>query len=688
MPVRRILALAAFTALYFAAGRLGLSLAFVNQSASPIWPPTGLAIAAGVLAGRWIWPSVFVGAFLVNLTTTSAVFPSLLIACGNTVEAMIVAAVVRGVGGGPAIFAKTSGILIYLAAGMTAAAVAATVGIAALLAGGLAETSGIPMIWLTWLTGDFSSAVLVAPVILAAAHVREEHWTAHRVLEAGMLIAVVFIAAYWVFGPTVPGIRNYPLMFVMLPPLLWAALRFGLPGATTAVLLTAVAATLGTLNDVGPFARGTPNESLLLLQAYLDVKMVVMLTLASAVMARRRIEHDIRQLNLDLERRIESRSEDLRRLHGRLVEAQTVAHIGSWEWDMVVNSVWWSDEMYRLYGQPVGSPITYERFLSLVYPDDRTRVHEIVAASAGSGDAFAFEHRAVKPDGTVITLYSRGRVMTDAAGRAIRMLGIGHDITERKRAEEERVELAREQAARREAEDANRMKDYFLATLSHELRTPLNALMGWAHVLKKTPDDERLRTKAIDAIQRNVSIQAQLVSDIFDVARIRSGALSIDARPASLKAIVDGALEIMRPVITEKAIEVVADLPDAAIVLGDARRLQQVCWNILSNSAKFLEPGGRIGISARHDGDAIELVIEDNGPGIPEDFLPYAFDQFRQADAGVTRRHGGLGLGLAISRDLVRLHGGTIVAANRSDGGALFTVRLPAARAHVHSRIQ
>jgi signal transduction histidine kinase/integral membrane sensor domain MASE1 len=680
MPVRRILALAALTVLYFAAGRLGLSLAFVNASASAIWPPTGLAIAAGVFAGLWIWPAVFVGAFLVNLTTTSAVFPSLLIACGNTIEAVIVAAVVRSRGGGPAIFAKTSGILAYLAAAMAAAALGATVGITALLAGGLAETSGSAMIWLTWLTGDFSSAVLLAPTMLAAVHVREEHWTPGRALEAVTLVAIVLIAAYWVFGPTVPGIRNYPLMFVMLPLLLWAAMRFGLPGATTAVLLTGVAATLGTLSGVGPFARGTPNESLLLLQAYLDVKMVVMLTLAAAVVDRRRIEHDIRQLNLDLERRIESRSEDLRRLHGRLVEAQTVAHIGSWEWDMIANSVWWSDEMYRVYGQPVGSPITYERFLSLVHPDDRTKVHEIVAASAGSGDAFTFEHRAVKPDGTIVTLYSRGRVMTDDAGRAIRMLGIGHDITERKRAEEERVELAREQAARREAEEANRMKDYFLATLSHELRTPLNALMGWAHVLKKTTDDEQLRTKAVDAIQRNVSIQAQLVSDIFDVARIRSGALSIDARPASLKAIVDGALEIMRPVFTEKAIEVIADLPDDAIVLGDARRLQQVCWNILSNSAKFLEPGGRIGISARQDGDTVALMIEDNGPGIPEDFLPFAFDQFRQADASVTRQHGGLGLGLAISRDLVQLHGGTIVAANRSDGGALFTVRLPSAK--------
>jgi PAS domain S-box-containing protein len=679
MSLRRALILAAFTVLYFGAGRLGLSLAFVNESASAIWPPTGLAIAACLLGGPWFWPAILAGAFLVNLTTTVAVFPSMLIACGNTAEALIAATLVRRVVRGPDIFAKTSSILAYVAAALLASAVAATIGIAALLGGGLAEPATATMIWLTWLTGDFSSAVLLTPAIVTWTQARERPWTARTGLEACALLATVIIAGYWVFGPTVPGIRSYPLMFVMLPVLLWAALRFGLVGATSTVLVTAGVATLGTLNGYGPFSRGTANESLLLLQAYLAVKMVVMLTLAAAVAARHRAEHDIRQLNLDLERRIQERAEDLQRLHGRLVEAQHVAHIGSWEWDVAANSIWWSDEMYRVHGLTVGSPITYQRFLSAVHPDDRARVQEIVGTSASTGDAFTFEHRAVKPDGTVVTLYSRGRVVMGEDGRAIRMLGIGHDITERKRAEEERLELVHEQAARREAEESNRMKDYFLATLSHELRTPLNALIGWTQVLKKSTLDDGLRDKATEAIQRNVTIQAQLVSDILDVARIRSGAVSIEAQPTSIKTIIEGALDIMRPVIAEKQIEVVANLPDGAIVMGDARRLQQVCWNMLSNSAKFLDRGGFIAIAARLDGDAVELTIEDNGPGIPEDFLPYAFDQFRQADPTVTRQHGGLGLGLAISRDLVQLHGGTITAANRAQGGAVFTVRLPAA---------
>jgi signal transduction histidine kinase len=222
------------------------------------------------------------------------------------------------------------------------------------------------------------------------------------------------------------------------------------------------------------------------------------------------------------------------------------------------------------------------------------------------------------------------------------------------------------------------MKDYFLATLSHELRTPINAMLGWAQVRHQAAADEAQRHRAIDAIQRNVLIQAELVSDILDVARLRTGSVTIDAQPVALRSVVDGALDIMRPVITQTRIEVATIVGNDICVLGDARRLQQVCWDLLSNAVKFLDPHGRIAVTARQDGDAVEVTFEDNGPGIPDDFLPYAVDQFRQADPTVTRQHGGLGLGLAISRDLVRLHGGTITAANRWQGGAVFTVRLPA----------
>ena len=676
----RLALLALLAAVYVAAGRFGLSLAFLNESATAVWPPSGLAIAACLLLGPEVWPAVLAGAFLVNLTTTGDVLPSALMAAGNTAEMLVAGSLVRRYAGGSRAFQKTTGVLTFVAAAAVAATIAATVGLVALLASGrVGPHAG--MVWLTWWTGDMSGALLVTPAVVTWTQLWYRRWPIRgsRFAEAGLLLIVLVGAAYWVFGPTAAGTRGYPLMFVVLPVQLWAALRFGSRGATFAVLVSAAIATTGTLGGSGPFARTSPNESLLLLQAYLGVKMVVMLSLAAEVSGRRAVEQEYRQLNAELAERVAARSEELRRLHGRLAEAQDVAHIGSWEWDVASNTVWWSDAMYRVYGVPIGTTVTYEKYISMVHPDDRATVQEIVSRSGQTGEPFTFEHRAIASDGTVRTLHSRGRVVTDGQGRTIRMLGVGHDITDRKRAEEERLELVREQAARREAEDASRMKDHFLATLSHELRTPLNAILGWAQLLKEHPPDEGLRVRAVDAIYRNVTLQAQLVSDILDVARIRSGTLSIEAHPVAVRPVVEGALEVLRPMFDARNVAINLQVAEDVVVMGDAKRLQQVLWNVLSNAGRFAAAGGEVLVSGRKHGEAVEITVEDDGPGIADSFLPYIFEQFRQADSSTTREHGGLGLGLAISQNLVHLHGGTIAAANRARGGAIFTIRLPAA---------
>jgi PAS domain S-box-containing protein len=664
-------------AIYFAAGQLGLSLAFLHRSASAVWPPTGIALAACLLVGPSVWPAILLGAFLVNLAVNGGVVPSLLIACGNTLEMLAAGWMVRKFAGGARVFDRTGTLLIYVAATALAAAIAATVGLLALVIGHLATSASPQMIWLTWWTGDLSGALLVTPAIVAWARFQ---WAGRfdRWLEASMVVAGLLVSGYFVFGPSSAGVRGYPLMFVVLPIQFWAALRFGIRGSTLAMLVTSVIAITGTLEGHGPFARSSVNESLLLLQGYLGVTIVVMLALAAEVATRHQVEQEIRHLNVDLARVIDRRTEELQRLHGRLVEAQEVAHVGSWEWDVVQNSIWWSDEMYRVYGLSPGSPITYEQYVERVHPDDRAMVQEIVSRSAQTGEPFTFEHRNIKPDGTERVLHARGRVVLDGNGRAVRMHGVGHDITELKRAEEERFQLVGEQAARREAEEANRMKDQFLATLSHELRTPINALLGWSQLLKDRPTDESLRSKGLDAIHRNVAVQAQLVSDILDVARIRSGTLSLDSRPVAMRAVVNAALDILRPIIDSKQIRVCVQIPDAAVTVGDSQRLQQVFSNLLANAAKFVDAGGVIAVDAHvNDHALIEVRVEDDGPGIDESFLPYVFDQFRQADASLTREHGGLGLGLAISQQLVQLHGGTIAAENRKPCGARFTVRLP-----------
>ena len=248
----------------------------------------------------------------------------------------------------------------------------------------------------------------------------------------------------------------------------------------------------------------------------------------------------------------------------------------------------------------------------------------------------------------------------------------------------ERAELLqRARAARDEAERLNAMKDEFLATLSHELRTPLNAIFGWASLLQRGAKDEATLKRGLDAIERNARAQGQLIEDLLDMSRIVSGTVRLDMRPIGLPQVVEAALATVQPAMLAKRIELHADLgADLDAVNVDPNRLQQVMWNLLSNAVKFTPAGGRIGVTlVREGGDAV-LRVSDSGVGIAPDFLAHVFDRFRQQDASITRKHGGLGLGLSIARQLVELHGGTIAVDSPGPSlGTTFTVRLPLAGA-------
>jgi CheY-like chemotaxis protein len=223
------------------------------------------------------------------------------------------------------------------------------------------------------------------------------------------------------------------------------------------------------------------------------------------------------------------------------------------------------------------------------------------------------------------------------------------------------------------------LKDEFLAVVSHELRTPLNAINGWTYMLLSRAMNSADQLQALHSIQRQVRSQNQLINDLLDVARIASGKLRLDLREVDASNVIAAALDVVRPAAVAKQLELIADLdPSGTTLPADAERLQQVIWNLLSNSIKFTPKGGRIEIRLRPTDSGIEIVVADNGQGITEDFLPYVFDRFRQADVSTTRTHGGIGLGLAIVRHLVELHGGTVFAESPGKGkGATFTVRLP-----------
>ena len=266
----------------------------------------------------------------------------------------------------------------------------------------------------------------------------------------------------------------------------------------------------------------------------------------------------------------------------------------------------------------------------------------------------------------------------------IEMIGsVGSQIgqfQERKRAEEKLAHLlVRERSARADAEKANRLKDEFLATLSHELRTPLNAVIGWSRMLKSGRLDQESATHAIDVIERNAWAQKQIIEDILDVSRVITGKLQLHLAPVDLVTVVNAALDAVRPAFEAKEIKIETHYQEGLkIIAGDADRLQQVVWNLLSNASKFTPARGSVGISVTQDHTYAQVQISDTGPGVAPDFLPHVFERFRQADGSTTRLHGGLGLGLAIVRHLVELHGGLIGVENGTvRSGAVFTVKLP-----------
>ncbi|MCC2955496.1 response regulator [Massilia sp. IC2-477] len=244
----------------------------------------------------------------------------------------------------------------------------------------------------------------------------------------------------------------------------------------------------------------------------------------------------------------------------------------------------------------------------------------------------------------------------------------------------ERQELyLREQKARVEAEHLSQLKDEFLATLSHELRTPLNAMLGWSQLLLQGARDEAMLRRGLETIERNARAQSQLIEDMLDMSRLIAGKIRVETRPVTAAEFVNAALETARPAAIAKQIHLVSDVDyDAGPVLGDPGRMQQVMSNLVSNAIKFTEPGGRVAVSVTREGDEVSIDVADSGIGIDPEFLPYVFDRFRQADSSSARRHGGLGLGLAIARQLVELQGGAITVASGGTGrGATFTVHLP-----------
>lgn len=369
--------------------------------------------------------------------------------------------------------------------------------------------------------------------------------------------------------------------------------------------------------------------------------------------------------------------------------------VGIFMTDVKGNCTYMNPRCQSILGFDVG---TLEAdWLQSVHPDDQNSVKTDWSNSIYEGQEYSNELRLLLNEGVVNWVHVRSSPMISDRGELLGYVGTIEDITQRKQAEEERNKLIREQAARQEAERANRMKDEFLATLSHELRTPLNSILGWTRLLRTRKFDADTIKRVLETIERNSKLQAQMIEEILDISRIIQGKLNLQLHPVNLMATIRAALDTLGPVAEAKGVCLQSTMPPSVDwVLGDSARLQQIVTNLLSNAIKFTPSGGCVDIelfTIASNGEEANVSIDDSplvlknyaqirvtdtGVGINKNFLPFVFDRFRQADSTTTRLHGGLGLGLAIVDHLVKLHGGTVHADSQGEGqGATFTVNLP-----------
>ncbi|MEP6763021.1 MAG: PAS domain S-box protein, partial [Gemmatimonadaceae bacterium] len=334
-------------------------------------------------------------------------------------------------------------------------------------------------------------------------------------------------------------------------------------------------------------------------------------------------------------------------------------------------------------------------FADVTHPDDMEKTLESMKALVEQQlPEYVYEKRYVRKDGSPVWSRTRVAFLRDAMGVVKQFIGVIEDITERKVADaelqaltyriqagsEEREKLLiSERQARAQAEHMSAMKDEFLATLSHELRTPLSAILGWSQVLRHAPLNENELEKGLDTIERNARIQQQLIEDLLDMSRITSGKLRLNIQPISPVAFVEAAIETILHAASAKGIQLERNFDVFTDpIYGDAHRLQQVVWNVLSNAIKFTPRDGRVEIGVQRKGSHIEIIVSDNGSGIPPEFIKQVFERFRQADSSTTRQQGGLGLGLSIVRHLMELHGGSASIASAGEGkGTTVTLHLP-----------
>ena len=634
---RRVVLGLAVVIAYVGSAKVGLALSVEHGVITPVWAPTGIALAALVLFGRSLWPAVAIGALIANATSGASPLEAAAISVGNTLEAVVACELLLRVGFRPPLGRVRDVLALVGLAAVVSTTISATNGVTTLWLSGEVAAEDYASAWLLWWTGDAMGDLIVAPLILVLAttplrELRRPHWQ----LEAGSLLVLLVAVSTLV---SLGGYWRDP--HVIFPLLVWATLRFRQPGAVVGCFVVAAIAVAGGVAGTSPIADASTTEVVQILEGLLASVTISMLILGAVLTERASVENR------------------LERARARLAEAQEVARIGSWVWDVGADRVIWSDELYRLYGiEPQSVDLTYESFLAGVHQDDRERVASAVTRAFEERAPFALEYRAVLPDGSSRWLHSRGRPAT-GDGDSQRMLGTCQDVTDRRRVDE--------------------LRDSILSTISHELRTPLTSIVGFSVTLDERaaelPEDVRVEIYShLSAESRRLD---SLLSDLLDADRLRHGSLQPTFKRVDVGRLVADVVArfVSGPASDGRSIHVEAASADAEV---DPLKVERIVENLLANAVKYTPAGTPIGVRVEALDGNVLIAVDDRGLGVEADKRESIFELFDRGDADP--QVGGTGIGLALVARFSELHGGRAWVEPNPEGGSSFRVLLPAVR--------
>ncbi|MGH2784679.1 MAG: MASE1 domain-containing protein [Actinomycetota bacterium] len=653
---------------YVIGALLGLSLAIGNPHVSAVWPPTGIAVAAIVVYGPRMWVGIAVGAFVSNVVTGASVETSAAIAIGNTLAPVTAGWLLRRTGFRPAMTRlKDVATLVFVAA-LGCMLISSIPGTIALGVGGLIEPGHGFQIWFEWWVGDATGVSVVAPLLLTLASKDRDLIRRHRA-EAVVLFGLTILVSMIAFASVVP------IKYLVFPLAIWAALRFHQLGSSILTFLIAAVAIWARARGKGPFADLPLIASVFSIQGFNAAVSLTSLSLSAVMTERTKAQEDLRGLATELEARVEERTEELAESERRMREAQALAHIGSFHWDMRADKVTWTDEMYRIYGlDPERFPATFEAYLASVHPEDRDRVRKKIESAIHIQSSYDHEYRIVRPDGKVLWVHGRGETVLDEAGRMVGLTGFCHDITERKRVEDSlRAAFEGEREAAKRLREVDDMKNSLLAAVSHELRTPLTVIIGVSDTLAR-PEIE-LDSDDTRYLLGRLGVHAQrlhrLLMDLLDLDRLNRGIIEARLRPTELRELVLRVLEALE--INDHPISIEMEPITLSV---DGAHVERIIENLLINAGKHTPPGTRIWVRTERAPGGFILAVEDNGPGVACDLRDAIFEPFRQGD---TPEHApGTGIGLSLVARFARLNGGHAWVEDRAGGGSSFRVLFPA----------